>query len=61
MIFNNNKNIKSNTFFDEDKFKNHKIFNTSKNLRSNTLNKNAIKQNNLLLDESSVKNIFVKL
>ena len=35
--------------------------NTSKNLRSNTLNKNAIKQNNLLLDESSVKNIFVKL
>ena len=52
MIFNNNKNIKSNTFFDEDKFKNNKIFNTSKNLRSNTLNKNAIKQNNLLLDES---------
>ena len=42
MIFNNNKNIKSNTFFDEDKFKNNKIF-------------------NLLLDESSVKNIFVKL
>ena len=94
----NNKNIKSNTFFEEDKFTNNKIFNNSssqnksqktyvnvdnnithtnininmmmdynnrnnasKNLRSNTLNKNAIKQNNLLLDESSVKNIFVKL
>jgi len=89
----NNKNIKSNTFFGEEKFKNNKIFNnsssqnklqktyvnvdnnithtnininmmmdynnrnrTSKNLRSNTLNKNAITQNNLLLDESSIKN-----
>ena len=29
---------------------------TSKNLRTNTLNKNAITQNNLLLDESSIKN-----
>ena len=89
----NNKNIKSNTFFDEEKFKNNKIFNnspsqntlqktyvnvdnnithtnininmmmdynnrnsTSKNLRTNTLNKNAITQKNLLLDESSIKN-----
>ena len=89
----NNKNIKSNTFFEEDKFTNNKIFNNSssqnksqktyvnvdnnithtnininmmmdynnrnnasKNLRSNTLNKNAITQNNLLLDESSIKN-----
>ena len=89
----NNKNIKSNTFFEEDKFTNNKIFNNSSsqnksqktyvnvdnnithtnininmmmdynnrnnastNLRSNTLNKNAITQNNLLLDESSIKN-----
>jgi len=89
----NNKNIKSNTFFEEEKFKNNKIFNNSssqnklqktyvnvdnnithtnininmmmdynnrnrisKNLRTNTLNKNTITQNNLLLDESSIKN-----